>query len=196
MKGPLRRNQDPGCSSLTEHAQGSPMASSPCDCFPMSHSAYLFITKLTRLQQASPNSRRSFLVSIHRTERAIQVPPVGPVPGPVPDCELCWTSPWFRTSAIMRLCKTSLPELQGGSKHHRVVTVLCPELTRGQAVGLGSRLSANPTISHDTPRKIMLMPTSTPMIVSPDIGSSRQIITPRTTSIAPLSNSQPQPSNR
>ncbi len=50
-------------------------------------------------------------------------------------------------------------------------------------------------MSHDTPRKMMLMPTSTPMIVSPDIGSSRQIMTPSTMSIAPLSNSQPQPPN-
>ncbi len=50
-------------------------------------------------------------------------------------------------------------------------------------------------MSHDTPRKMMLIPTRTPMIVSPDIGSSRQIMTPSTMSIAPLSNSQPQPPN-
>ena len=51
-------------------------------------------------------------------------------------------------------------------------------------------------MSHDIPRKMRLIPTSTPMIVSPDIGSSRQIITPSTRSIAPLSSSQPHPSNR
>ena len=186
----------PGCSSLTEQAQGSPMASSPCDFFPISHSACLFITKLTPLPQTSPKSCRSFLVSIHRAERASPVPPVGPVPGPAPDCELCWTSPWFRTSAITRLWKISLPELQGGSNASSGDGFAAPSRREGQAAGLGSRLSAKPTMSHDTPRKMMLMPTSTPMIVSPDIGSSRQIITPRTTSIAPLSNSQPQPSNR
>ena len=159
---------------------------------PMSHASLHNYPTTDR----TPKHSRLFRVGIHRAERASPGPPVGPVPGPAPDCELCWTSPWFRTSAIARLWKISLPELQGGSTAHRRVTVLCPELTRGQAVGLGSRLSAKPTMSHDTPRKMMLMPTSTPMIVSPDIGSSRQIITPRTTSIAPLSNSQPQPSNR
>ena len=72
---------------------------------------------------------------------------------------------------------------------HRRETVLLPDAMEGQAAIPGSRLSAKPTMSHETPREMMLMPTSTPMIVSPDIGSSRQIITPRTTSIAPLSNS-------
>ena len=69
----------------------------------------------------------------------------------------------------------------------------CPEC---QAADFGSCLSLNPTMSHVTPRKMMLMPTSTPMIVSPDIGSSRQIMTPSATSITPLSSSQPQPPNR
>ena len=103
---------------------------------------------------------------------------------------------YHKTYSLTRRGKTSPPELQGTRRRIPGVTLLCPELMRGQALGLGTRLSANPTISHDTPRKMMLMPTSTPMIVSPDIGSSRQIITPSTTSIAPLRNSQPHPSNR
>ena len=136
-----------------------------------------------------------FLVSIHRTERGSQFPPVAPIPGPAANCELCWTSPWFLTSAITRLCEDLVARTAGRLDTHRRLTLLRLKSMKSQAAIPGCLLSAKPTISHDTPRKIMLMPTSTPMIVSPDIGSSRQIITPRTMSIAPLSNSQPQPPN-
>ncbi len=44
-------------------------------------------------------------------------------------------------------------------------------------------------MSHETPRKMRLMPTSTPMIVSPDMGSSRQIMKTRTSSSVSLSAS-------
>ena len=85
------------------------MAAATCDFSPTSHFIHRSTTDLT------PRSNGCFLVGIDRAERASSVPHVGPIPGPAPNCELCWTSPWFRTSAIARLWKISLPEPQGGS---------------------------------------------------------------------------------
>src|SRR3954447_19845023 len=71
---------------------------------------------------------------------------------------------------VCELLESLLPGNCERDDANRRVAALCPKLTRGQAVGEGGRIRANPTMSHDTPRSIMLMPTRTPMIVSPDIG--------------------------
>jgi len=81
---------------------------------PLGHQLPCFNTSSSFITDLTPRCSGRFLVGIHRAERASPVLPVGPIPGTAPDCGLSWPSPWFRTSAIARLWKISLPELQGG----------------------------------------------------------------------------------
>jgi hypothetical protein len=58
----------PGCTSLTDQTQGSPMASSPCDFSPISHFECDSTTKHT------PGVTGCFLVEVHRAQRVSSIP--------------------------------------------------------------------------------------------------------------------------